>query len=270
MQQCLFECRFSWILSKCSPCNHLHRLHFYLQKAVPSHLHPRKPLLPVSKLGSANFDLHSFLILLLLCWVNFEISPSRPDCSSVILLSVAISRVYSQHLGVSPRFWNCYPMVALRSLWYLRAVSERSTSSLCCPRLELFNLARIGSLHWYLVWVCFSFLLSDLCLFWGWLWWVPGLLVLNSVLRLWLPELLRLEVTRSFTWWIFACVCGPFTHLFYKGSSIFSALIQLLFDSGAKGIHYVFLVYVFGRKSAHWIFTSVRDFFFFFCSLGIA
>lgn len=110
-----------WILNKCSLCNPQHRIHFYLQKAVASHLQPRKQLLPIPVRGSWLW-LALFLILLLLCWVHLESSLFRLIvCSSVIAQYPSILRMYSQFYVFFPisGSLSCYHMVTLIFLWSL-------------------------------------------------------------------------------------------------------------------------------------------------------
>lgn len=122
-----------WILNKCSLCNPQHRIHFYLQKAVASHLQPRKQLLPIPVRGSWLW-LALFLILLLLCWVHLESSLFRLIvCSSVIAHCPSILRMYSQFYVFFPipGSLSCYHMATLIFLWSL--TSSESSSVLHLP-----------------------------------------------------------------------------------------------------------------------------------------
>ena len=178
-----------WILNKCSLCNPQHRIHFYLQKAVASHLQPRKHMLPIPVRGSWLW-LALFLILLLLCWVHLESSLSRLlVCSSVIahcpsILRMSLSSMYSFPFLV---LWVVTTWQLLFSFGSLPAVRVHLFSIF--PILCLFIFGFLSSLYWYLVWVCFAFLwlLSNMCLLFGLSMmetWSPCIacMILNSVL----------------------------------------------------------------------------------------
>lgn len=132
-----------WILNKCSRCNPQHRVHFYLQKAVASHLQPRKPVLPVPVRGFWLW-LALFLILLLLSWVHLDSSLSRLIvCGSVVVLCPSILRVSSQFCVFFPLSGSlsCYHMATLIFIWSLTAVSESSS---------VLHLSNTQSLYFWL------------------------------------------------------------------------------------------------------------------------